>query len=152
MIFDTVENLSRYKSIPNLDRILDFIKNRSLFALPKGKIDIEGKKLFANISRYFPKPAEEKNFETHRVYTDLHLIVKGVEKIQITSKNNLEKMVEDKMEKEDFQIFVASDNISDIIVKENDFVVFFPGEPHKPGCYYQSLAEPVFKIVFKTAF
>lgn len=131
MIFDTIENLSRYKAIPNLDRILDFIKNKKLLDLPEGRIDIDGNKLFANVARYFPKPAEENDFETHGDYTDVHLIVKGVEKIQT---------------------FTASDNISDIIVKENHFVVFFPGEPHKPGCYYQDLTEPVIKIVFKTAF
>lgn len=150
MIFDKIDNLKKYKSIPNLGLIIDFIKDKNLLSLPEGKIEIKGRKLFANVVRYFPKPAEEKNFEVHRLYTDVQLMVKGIEKIQITNKENLKEMIKDKISQEDFQLFTASDYISNVIIKENDFIVFFPGEPHKPGCYYQELDETVLKVIFKT--
>lgn len=150
MLFDTVENLNRYKSIPNLDRILDFLKNRNLSDLTEGKIEIWGKKLFANVASYLPKPAEEKNFETHGVYTDVHLLVKGKEKIQFASRDSSRELLEDKMATEDFQLCRVSGDVSEIVLEENDFAVFFPQEPHKPGCSFQKSETPVLKIVFKT--
>jgi len=151
MIFDTINNLSKYKSIPNLDLILDFLKDKNLLDLPETDIEIKGKELFVKVLRYFPKPAEERNFETHRIYTDVQVIVKGVERIQITNKENLKEEIKDKKDREDFQLFTVSEDISEIIAKESNFVVFFPGEPHKPSCYYQKLDEPILKVVFKTS-
>lgn len=152
MIFDKVKNLSRYKEIPNLNLILDFIRDKDLSDLPEGDIEIKGKELFVKVLRYFPKLAEERNFETHKIYTDVQIIVKGVEKIQITNKENLKEEIEDKKNREDFQLFTASGDISEIIAKESNFVVFFPGEPHKPSCTYQKSDKPILKVVFKTSF
>lgn len=129
MIFDIVKNLGKYREIPNLEKIADFIENQNFLKLPNGKIEIDGENLFANVSRYSPKPVEEKDFETHDDYADVHLLVRGVEKMQTMDENG---------------------KISEIIAKENDFAVFFVGEAHKPGCLYQNLTEPILKIVFKT--
>ncbi|MBZ9577540.1 YhcH/YjgK/YiaL family protein [Patescibacteria group bacterium] len=150
MIFDTINNLSKYKSIPNLDLIVDFIKDKNLLDLSESEIEIKGRNLFVKALRYFPKLAEERNFETHKIYTDVQIIVKGVEKIQITNKENLKEEIEDKKDREDFQLFTASGDISEIIAKESNFVVFFPGEPHKPSCVYQKLDKPIMKLIFKT--
>ena len=150
MIFDKIKNLSRYKEIPNLNLILDFIRDEDLSGLPEGDIEIKGKQLFVKVLRYFPKPVEERNFETHRIYTDVQIIVKGIERIQITNKENLEKEIEDEKSREDFQFFTVSGPISEIVAEENNFVVFFPGELHKPSCTYQKLDTPVLKVVFKT--
>lgn len=152
MIFDKISNLEKYKSIPNINQIVDFIRNSNFLDLPEGKTEINGKKLFANSVRYLPKPPEENNFEIHKLYTDVHLVLKGAEKIQITNKENLKKMVEDKISQDDFQLFTAFDYISDIIAGENDFIVFFPGEPHKPGCSFRESDEEVSKIIFKTTY
>lgn len=150
MIFDTINNLNKYKSIPNLDLILDFLKDKNLSDLPEGDIEIKGKKLIVKLLRYFPKSAEEKNFETHKIYTDVQIIVKGVEKIQVTNRENLGESIKDKKVREDFYLFAVSGPISEIISKENNFVVFFPDEPHKPSCTYQKIDEPILKLVFKT--
>lgn len=148
MILDKIENLNKYNSIPNLDFIIDFIKGRDLSNLADGKIEIDGKKLFATVARYLPKLAEEKNFEVHELYVDVHIMIKGAEIVQFAEEGNL---IEDKMSQEDYRLFSASDHISNMILKENYFVVFFPGELHKPGCRYQNSDEPVLKVIFKTA-
>lgn len=150
MIFDKIENLSKYTLIPNLSSICDFLKNRNLLELPEGDIEIMGKKLFVKVLRYFPEPAEQKKFEIHKIYTDIHIVVKGVEKIGITERKNLKEEIEDKECREDLQFFSVSGPVSEIVATENNFVVFFPGEPHKPACTYQQLKEPILKLVFKT--
>ncbi len=150
MIFDKIENLSKYTSIPNLSLILDFLKNKNLLELLEGDIEIMGKKLFVKVLRYFPEQAEHTNFEIHKIYTDIHIVVKGIEKIGITGRENLEEEIEDKEHREDLQFFSVSGAVSEIIVTENNFAVFFPGELHKPACTYQQLKEPILKLVFKT--
>lgn len=150
MIFDTIDNLHKYKSIPNLEFILDFMKGKNLADLPEGEIEIKGKDLFLMVLRYFPKPAQVRNFETHNIYTDVQIIVRGAEKIHITNKENLGERIEDKKKREDFNLFAVSGSVSELIAKENNFIVFFPGEPHKPSCLYQESKEPVMKVVFKT--
>lgn len=149
MIFDNIKNLTEYKTIPNLNLIIDFIHNKNLLELAEGEIEIKGKELFVKVLRYFPKRAEENNFEIHRIYTDVQFIVKGIEKMQITSKENLREKTEYKKD-EDFQFFSVFDYISDIVVKKNEFIIFFPNEAHRPGCYYQNIDEPILKLVFKT--
>lgn len=150
MIFDKIDNLSKYTSIPNLSLILDFLKNKNLLELPEGDIEIMGKKLFVKVLRYFPEPAEQKNFEIHKIYTDIHIVVKGIEKIGITNRENLGEESEDKEHREDLRFFSVRGPVSEIIATENNFAVFFPGEPHKPACAYQQLKEPILKLVFKT--
>ncbi|MFA6431460.1 MAG: YhcH/YjgK/YiaL family protein, partial [Candidatus Margulisiibacteriota bacterium] len=148
-IFDSINSLIKYTNIPNIEGIIKFIQNLNLNDIPDGKIEINGEKLFVNISRYFPEDEKEKRFESHNIYTDVQVILKGAEKIQIVSAKNMKKETEYSLEK-DCQFFSAQKEISDIILSENEFVVFFPGEAHKPGCFYEKLNDPILKLVFKT--
>jgi YhcH/YjgK/YiaL family protein len=149
MIYDTLDKIDKYANIPNLPDILRFIRNNDGLKLSEGDIEIKGKDLYVKVLRYFPKPARENKFETHRVYADVQVILEGIEKMQVTAPNNLKKVTEYQAEG-DFQFFSAENDISDIVIKEKEFMVFFPGDAHKPGCFYKELTEPVLKLVFKT--
>lgn len=105
--------------------------------------------MFVKILRYDPKPAAEIDFEIHKIYADVQMVFRGVEKMQIVGADNLSKITEYEKEK-DSQYFSAKNEISDIIVRENEFIVFSPGDAHKPGCRYKDLSEPILKLVFKT--
>ena len=148
VIFDILPNLKKYKSIPYVDEIAEFLSSNDLVSLEEGDIPIKGDDLFVKVLSYVPNPEEENNFETHRDYMDVQVVVQGVEKMQVVAPENLEEKVEVEMDG-DFQFFKASQQISDLIVKNNKFVVFFPGEPHRPGCRYLDLNQTVKKIVFK---
>jgi YhcH/YjgK/YiaL family protein len=148
MIFDTLNNLPKYINIPKIEMILDYLKQTDVFSLDTGDKDIDGKDLYVKVLRYFPKPAEENKFESHEKYADIQVIFKGIEKMQTTNKNNLQK-IEGYKERSDLEFFNAENDISDILVGEGECVVFFPGDVHKPGCFYKELKEPVLKLVFK---
>lgn len=149
MIFDILDNIGKYRDIANLNEIQGFIKNNDIVKLPDGDIEIKGADLFVKVLRYNPRPAAEIDFEIHKIYTDVQIVFRGPEKMQIVGADNLSKITEYEKEK-DFQLFSAKNEISDIIVRENEFIVFFPGDAHKPGCHYIDLNEPVLKLVFKT--
>ncbi len=148
MIFDTIENLKKYKNIPQQDAIIKFLQETNISTLSEGDIEIKGKDLYVKVLRYVPKDVTENNFEIHKTYTDVQIIMNGEEKMQIVNPKYLQE-INRYSEESDFQFFSAQEYISDIVVRENEFVVFFPGEPHKPGCNYQQRNQPVMKLVFK---
>ncbi|MFA5839669.1 MAG: YhcH/YjgK/YiaL family protein [Candidatus Margulisiibacteriota bacterium] len=149
MIFDSLENLKKYKGIPNLEDLLEFIQNHYLASLPEGDIAIKGKELYVKVLHYLPKEVKEKKFETHKLYADIQVIIKGSEKILLTNEKNLHKIT-DYDSKDDYQLFSSQNDISELIIGEKEFVVFFPGEAHMPGCLNTDLSAPVIKLVFKS--
>lgn len=149
MIYDSLSNLKNYTSIPYLKDILDFMGKNDLLKLPKGDIEILGRDLYLRVLSYFPEDEKTKQFETHQVYIDIQIVLGGVEKIQTAGRENLTPITEYNPQ-QDIQFFsVPLQQISDIILRENQFALFFVGESHKPQCFYEKVDEPIKKFVFK---
>lgn len=147
MIVDRIENLSRYV-FPSSQEIAAWLKQVDPALLPAGEIEIRGRDLFVRPSEYETKSARGQKMETHRVYADLQLMVKGSELMQTAPENALSPITEYDAAA-DFRFFKAEDCLSDIVVPAGSFVVFFPGEAHRPGCHVQGKPERVKKLVFK---
>ena len=148
MIFDSLTNLEKYSTIPYIEDICNFIKNTDVFELPAGDIPIKGDELFVKVLRYTPKTSTELFFETHVHYADVQIVFDGIEAMQVADLKDLSVTDEFKLEG-DFVFYKGTENISQFVVSENKFTVFFPGEAHKPGCLYNSISGPVLKLVFK---
>jgi YhcH/YjgK/YiaL family protein len=148
MIIDTIDNLSRYNQIPNVNKILEFIENNDINELEVGDIPILGEELYVKVLKYIPQESSKGFFETHDNYADVQFVVKGVEAMFYVNPVHITPTDKFKMEG-DFSFFEASKNISDLVVSEGEFAIFLPGEPHKPGCLYKDLSNEVKKLVFK---
>ncbi len=148
MIFDKISNLAKYKSIPQVEAIIEFLGRSDPLSLPMGELPVKGKDLFVRVMSYHPKDEAENNFETHRNHIDVQCVISGVEKMQVTGQDNLTAVTAYDAEG-DYQFFAAEKNISDVIVREGEFTVFFTGEAHKPGCRYNDQSTLVKKLVFK---
>ena len=147
MIFDRLEQLKRY-GVPQYEAILKFISGNNCAQLPDGEMEIRGRELFVRIMSYTPKSAEENRFEIHRVYADLQLVVKGAEIMQIARLDELAPQTEYDT-KGDYQFFNVKGVVNDLVVKQGEFAVFYPQEPHRPACSWQGHAGTVKKLVFK---
>lgn len=148
MIYDRIDNLAKYSTIPQVDGVLDFLSRTDVFALKEGDIPIRGDDLYVKVLIYDPKPAAENHFETHKRYTDVQAVFRGVEEMQVTARENLADQTQYD-EKFDYQFFSATGDVSSIIVGAGEFVVFSPGEAHKPGCRLRESEDKVVKLVFK---
>ncbi|MBF0489087.1 MAG: YhcH/YjgK/YiaL family protein [Candidatus Omnitrophica bacterium] len=147
MILDHFENVDRY-SIPQLNKILDFISTHHCLMLPNEQIDIDGKDLFVRVMEYTPKPAHDNKFETHQIYADLQYVVAGIELMQIAPSKSLSPLGEyDKIG--DYHFFKADQEITDLVVSKGDFTYFYPGEAHRPSCLYKEYNVLIKKLVFK---
>lgn len=82
MIFCKLERLERYRGqSENLDKAIDFLAKTDLSALPMGRNEIDGDRVFAN--RFDYDTAEEALTEWHERYIDVHVVVDGQEQVGV---------------------------------------------------------------------
>lgn len=148
MIFAAMSTFDRYTMIPQHAAMVEFMKTHDLLALPQGDHEVLGKDLYIRVFSYQPYPEHERKFETHRLYGDVHIVLDGVEKIQTVTNERLTPLTEYDTAK-DIQFYTASRDITDLIVGDKEFAVFFPGESHRPMCRVRELEVPLRKFVFK---
>jgi YhcH/YjgK/YiaL family protein len=148
MIFDQVGHLKQYAHIPWIEDVVAFLNRGALMELKEPEIEIRGRDLFVRVMRYQPKPAEQNKFETHRQYADIQVMVKGREIMQYARPQDLVPTTEYDS-KGDYRFFTVDKNISELVVNAGEFVVFFPGEPHRPSCLYRDGDGENLKLVFK---
>ena len=80
MIFDDLKNITFYKGIhPNLDKAIDYLYQHRKDSFELGKYEIDGDKVFLVIQENVLNQAENDQFEHHKNYADLHLLVEGHE-------------------------------------------------------------------------
>lgn len=139
MILDKIENLQRY------DQHLQFI-NETLQskAYVKGKFDISEPLKFGIGIEYTTKESNDGLWEAHRKYLDIHVILEGVEVVEIADISN---MTSTKDYEDDYELFSGKKDYSVTLIP-GDFLVLFPNEVHKTGVKVND-ATAVKKIVFK---
>lgn len=147
MIFDKIEHIGRY-SFPFVNDIKAFLDRSDLLQLNSPEIEIQGRDLFVRIMRYTPKPAVENKLEAHQIYADVQVILSGREIMQVSPGAVIKPVTEYNREK-DYQFFQVDESMTDLLVAARTFVVFFPGEVHRPSCLAAPGDGEVFKLVFK---
>jgi biofilm protein TabA len=147
MIYDSMKNLSRY-DIPMIEEIRAFLKKNDPVSLTATEIEINGRELFVRPGTYQTRLPEEGRFETHTVYADLQYVVSGAEIMQFSPADALTPATEYDA-KGDIQFFTAQKDIIDVVVRAGEFIVYFPGEAHRPMCQRGLGPEAVKKLVFK---
>jgi YhcH/YjgK/YiaL family protein len=100
-------------------------------ALPLGKVELDGKNLFANVVKTTGKTAETAKLETHNLYIDIQVPVTAAETMGWIAGNKL-KNVTDSYNSEKDITFFADKATNFINVQPSEFVVFFPEDGHQP--------------------
>ena len=112
-----------------------------------GHYEVQGKDIFMNVMQFCTQSPEQKKAELHTRYIDIQLLVAGEERILFgvaESARECEEMHSD----EDYQLCRRIEGEQSIALRPGMFVVFMPGEPHKPGCI-TDLAGEIKKAVVK---
>ena len=142
MIFDKLDNLKCYVSInEGFKDVLEFIEKNDLLSLPLGKQPISDR-VYLNRQQYVGKEELDNRYESHLDYIDIQIVLKGKEK------NNYSFKCPDKAEinaKDCY--FTEAEKDTVLTLDEENFVIYFPKELHKPGLKVDD--ELIEKIVFK---
>lgn len=112
------------------DKALDFLKRKDLASLADGSYPIVGKKVFASVSSYVPVRKKEKQWEAHRKYADIQMVISGKEKIGKTDASQL-KITRPYSNEKDSENLKGHGKI--YLARPGTFFIFFPGDAHKPG-------------------
>ena len=74
MICDTLQHLGRYRGLhPNLDTAIDYLLAHDLAALPLGRTEVDGDKVFINLMDATLHPDAGYHPEYHKLYADLQV-------------------------------------------------------------------------------
>ena len=112
------------------DNAFAFLKNTDLQTLPVGRHVIDGDNVFAIVQEAPTKDYDKTAFESHLNYIDLQYVIKGEEMMGRTPVDSV-KVDKPYNEKADIAYYKGDGKI--FTVEENSFLLFFPGEAHRPN-------------------
>ena len=140
MICDTLEHLTLYQGFhKNLDTAITFLMACDLNTLPLGRTEVDGDTVFINVMDAELHPNEGSHPEYHRIYADLQIDLTGSEGWGYET----EPGTEVKPYSPDIGFKDSPDAVTGTL-GGGRFVIFFPGELHRPG-----IAQPDCKNVHK---
>jgi biofilm protein TabA len=126
---------------------IEHVKAHVTDATPLGKHDIDGNRLFYLISEDTTEPLAARRAEYHARYLDIQIILKGQEGMTFSTQPAGTPDT-DWLADKDIAFLPEGVQEKTVVLSEGDFVVFYPGEVHKPLCAVGSPAK-VRKAVVK---
>jgi len=136
-----------FKNRTRWKKAFDFLKNNDLSELEIRRYDIDGDKLFVNVSEYLTKSEQDAMFEAHRKYIDIQYIVRGSELIGIAPLVSSDTIVQEYNKTKDIEFLKMKEKKMLSATPEN-FFIFFPEDAHMP-CLKTDSEKKVRKVVIK---
>lgn len=127
------------------DKAFAFLKEHNLDSLPKGKYTVDGTNVTVSVTQDSSKNFDKTNWESHRKYVDLQLIVSGEEKMGIYPVAS-STVIKEYDEKKDVANYEAKGKF--YVGGPGTFFLFFPTDAHRPNITPGG-NKPVKKIVIK---
>ena len=134
MVLDHTRNLDQYKCFSNnFKTAIEFIQSLELSNLAPCDLKIDGDNVFGFVKDFPLKQSENVQFEAHRRYADIQLLLEGRETIYTADTNTL-------------AISIPYDSSCDIAFYHDGteqtlvelvpltFGIYFPWDAHKPCC------------------
>lgn len=146
MIFDDLKNTPELPGY--LVDALALLRKQDLAALPSGRHELDGDRVYLMVMEYDTKPAETLRFEAHVNYIDVQYLVSGTERLDYLPIGTKAALTEDRLAKDDVAFYAVEKEPSQLVLHAGLFAILYPGELHKP-CGTASAVSKVKKIVMK---
>ncbi|MFK9998888.1 YhcH/YjgK/YiaL family protein [Klebsiella aerogenes] len=132
MIIGNIHHLQSW--LPDaLRQAIEHVKAHVSASTPLGKHDIDGNNLFYLISEDSTEAQAERRAEYHARYLDIQIVLRGQEGMAFSTLPAGEPQT-DWLADKDIAFLAEGAQEKTVILNEGDFVVFYPGEVHKPLC------------------
>ncbi len=147
MIVDHLTLADRYTAVhPGFARAFAFLREHDLPALPTGRTEIDGDRLYANVIDGDAAPKAQALLEAHRRYIDIHVPVAGIDHLGWRSTLDCRMPQGDFNEEKDYLLY--DDPIASwVAVAPGAFAVCLPEDAHAPGVGAGPLRKVVIKIL-----
>jgi YhcH/YjgK/YiaL family protein len=124
--------ISYFKNKERWDKAFTFLKNSDLSKLEIKRYDIDGNNLFAPISEYLTKNAEDAKFEAHKKYIDIQYVISGTEQMSVAPMSQKKDILTPYDETKDVEFMTVTES-SSYIATPDKFFLFFPSDIHRPS-------------------
>lgn len=137
-----------YINRPAVQKVIDFLKDNDLTEQSLGIHEVD-EDFFYNVISYATTTEDERPWENHHQYIDIHVPIKGFEKIAHAFVSEVE--LKDYVEEEDFQQSIASPS-NYLTIKPGQILVLDSYDVHKTGLIVSEpkmIKKAVFKVKYK---
>ena len=148
MIFGNVENLMEFAYLEDsVKKCFDYAKSHDLASYETGSHEIDGEDLFVNIVEYETTAPQNRFWEAHRDYLDVHVMLRGQEQIDVNFIGNMQQ--KEYVKKDDFLPMEGEKNGS-VILRQGDFLICYPNDAHRTAVEVKERSpEGIKKAIFK---
>ncbi len=130
-------------------RAFAWLEKTDLATLEPGRHDIDGDDLFVNVMAITSTVPADKNYEAHRAYADIHVVIEGEERIGIAPVGGCEE-VSAYVEGDDYGLYTYPDDQATwVVLHAGDLCVTPPADAHKPACCGEGGPAPLRKVCIK---
>ncbi len=148
MIFGNINHLEEFGFLEDsVKKCFAYLKDHDLASYEKGTHEIDGERLFVNVVEYTTTAAENRFWEAHKDYLDVHVMLKGQEQIDVNFIQNME--LKEYVKKDDFLPMEGEKNAS-VVLREGDFLVCYPSDGHRTAVQVEepeTIKKGIFKVV-----
>lgn len=150
MIFGNLQNISEYTFLEEqIQKCFRYVKENDIFSYEKGSYKIEGEKLFVNVVEYTTTEKENRFWEAHRQYLDVHIMLFGQERIDL---NFIGNMIEKGFEAENDFVALQGEANSHVILTKDDFLICYPNDGHMTAIKVKepiTIKKAIFKVLIE---
>ncbi len=146
MIIGNIYNLEECTFLEEqLRECFSYAKSHDLASWETGKHEIDGDRLFVNIVEYTTTIPEERFWEAHRYYLDVHVMLRGTEQIDLNFIQNMKQ--KEFVEADDF-LPMEGEKKASVILEDGDFLICYPSDGHRTAVAADR-PETIKKAIFK---
>jgi biofilm protein TabA len=131
-------------------KAVDFLRRPDLAALPDGRMDIDGDRVYALPQRYETAIQDPPRFEYHRRYIDIQYVVRGAEVIGWAPADRMQVSEDYDAAKDIAFGTVPAGETTQVRLHAGQLAVLYPSDGHAPRLA-AGAPSPVIKIVVKVA-
>ncbi|AWX15424.1 YhcH/YjgK/YiaL family protein [Mergibacter septicus] len=133
---------------PVIAEVCEYLNSLDLTTLENGQHHIN-EQIYMNVMEFETVAVESKQAEFHRKYIDLQVLIQGTEYIEYGVAYPDLQLCTEYNTQDDYQLIDKITDKNGILLKPKMFAVFYPYEPHKPGCYINNSVCTLKKLVVK---
>ena len=151
MVFGNIRDLKDFSWLEEgVRKSFQYAQEHDLLSYEKGRHDIDGDDLFVNIVEYETTTPEERFWEAHRQYLDLHFMLRGPEQIDVGFIDDMEQ--KEYVEQDDFLPLEGEPSARIVLKNAGDFLLCYPADAHRTAVAVDGPAvikKAIFKIRIK---
>jgi len=149
MIIDSIEKIEEYIGLnPYFPQAVKYIKSLDFNNIQLGKVELDGKNLFASVTESTLKNTVDAKLEVHNEYIDIQIPVSKAETFGWSPRADMKDESAPFDTEKDIQFFKDKSSMQ-FTLQPGNFAVFFPQDAHAPCIGEGKIIKIVIKVKIK---